>query len=234
MINNMRILVIISSHKLDKAHSNNIKILKQYLKDLDVDYCGISNENDFHNYEDIIKFKYKIINPKKQLGKMCDFISDHQLDYDYYMKCRPDVRLLESIDFSNLSKDAIHARARVYCGPREIQYGMSVNGKGIWYNIGDCYYYDIECNVVLDDMLYIFHNNIIKQGAFKKLINEDSIQTKWFRSRVVRQNEWFHSQIFNERNIKLHVIGINLIFTKNNTYSGDINYTKKFMINNSK
>jgi hypothetical protein len=230
----MRILVIISSHKLDKDHSNNIKILKQYLKGLDVDYCGISNENDFHNYEHIIKFKYKIINTKKQMGKMCDFISDHQLDYDYYMKCRPDVRLLQSIDFSKLSNDAIHARARVYCGPREIQYGMSVNGTGIWNDIGDCYYHDIEFNVVLDDMLYIFHNNIIKLGAFNKLKNEDAVQTKWFRSQVTRQNEWFHSHVFNERNINLIVIGINLIFTKNNTYSGDINYIKKSMISNSK
>lgn len=230
----MRILVIISSHKLDKVHCNNIKILKQYLKGLDVDYCGISNEDDFHNYEDIITFKYKIINTKKQMGKMCDFISDHQLDYDYYMKCRPDVRLLQSIDFSKLSKDAIHARARVYFGPKKIQYGMSVNGAGIWNDIGDCYYHDIECNVVLDDMLYIFHNDIIKLGAFNKLKSEESVQTKWFHSRVIRQNEWFHSHVFNERNINLNVIGINLIFTKNNTYSGDINHIKKSMMSNSK
>ena len=217
----MRILVIISSHKLNKVHSNNIKILKQYLIDLDVDYCGISNENDFHNYEDIITFKYKIINTKKQMGKICDFISDYQLDYDFFMKCRPDVRLLESIDFFNLSKDAIHARARVYYGPIEIKYGMSVNGAGIWRNIGECYYFPEEKYIILDDMVYIFHKNIAK-NAFIKL------------KETAKENEWFHSKIFKERNIKLNVIGINLIFTKNNTYSGHINYTKKFMINNSK
>jgi len=218
----MRILVIISSHKLDKVHSNNIKILKHYLKGHDVDYCGISNDNDFHNYEDLT-FKYKIINTKKQMSKICDFITDYQLDYDFYMKYRPDVRLLQPIDFTKLKNDTIYARARVYCGPRKIQYGMSVNGKGIWENIGDCYYSDVESNLVLDDMLYIFHNDVVKLGAFNKLKNEEFIQTKWFHSIVTRQNEWFHSQVFNERNIKMDIIGINLIFTKNNTYSGDIN-----------
>ena len=228
----MRVLIILCSHQFDKAHSKNIEILSKYFAGVNADYCGISNQDDFDNYP--ITFKYKIINTKRQMGKICDFISDHSLDYDFYIKCRPEVRLLQPIQLDSLSHDAIHARARVYCGPKEIQYGNSVNGKGIWDNIGECYYSDVERTVVLDDMLYIFHNDVIKLGAFAKLKNEDSMQTQWFRSRVTIQNEWFHTQVFNERNIKLNVIGIDLIFTKNNTYSGDINYIKKFIINNSK
>lgn len=217
----MRILVIISSHKLDKAHRSNIVILRDYFKG--ADYCGISNEDDFHNYEDIITFKYKIINPKKQLSKICDFISDHSPHYRYFVKCRPDVKLLEPIDFQKINKNAINARARVYYGPRIIQYGMSVNGAGIWDNIGECYYFDKEYHVVLDDMLYIFHKKVVKRGAFKKLVYEEE-----------KQNEWLHTRVFLHRDIPLNVIGINLIFTKNDTYSGDINYIKKFIINNSK
>jgi hypothetical protein len=228
----MRTLIIISSHKLDKAHRPNIEIIRDYFKD--ADFCAISNEDDFHNYEDIITFRYKIINPKKQLSKICDFISDHRPDYHFFVKCRPDVKLLEPIDFNQIDKYAINARARVYWGPKQIKYGNSVNGKGIWDTIGDCYYDDIERTVVLDDMLYIFHKKVVKRGAFDKLLSEDSMQTKWFHSRVTRQNEWFHTQVFDERNIKLNIIGINLIFTKNDTYSGDINYIKKFITNNSR
>ena len=228
----MRILVIIISHKLDNAHRPNIEILRHYFKG--ADFCGISNEDDFHNYEDIITFKYKMVNPKKQMSKICDFMSTHDLDYDFFVKCRPDVKLLEPIDFQQIDKRAINARARVYCGPKQIKYGNSVNGKGIWSNIGDCYYDEVERAVVLDDMLYIFHKKVVNRGAFNKLIHEDSMQTKWFHSRVTRQNEWFHTQVFDERNIKLNIIGINLIFTKNDTYSGNINYIKKFITNNSR
>jgi hypothetical protein len=212
--------VIISSHKLDKAHRPNIEIIRDYFN---ADYCGISNEDDFHNYEDIVTFKYKIINKKKQLSKICDFISDHKLKYDFFVKCRPDVKLLEPIDFDKIDKYAINARARVYYGNRVIKYGNSVGGAGIWKDMCECYYFDNEHLVVLDDMLYIFHKNVVKRGAFNKLVNEKE-----------KQNEWFHTQVFDERNIKLNVIGINLIFTKNDTYSGDINYIKKFMIKSSR
>ena len=73
----MTVLIIISNHLFDKKWSDNIKILNDYMKmsDHKVDYCGISNQDDFHNYEDIIQFKYKIINTKEQLNKICDFIT---------------------------------------------------------------------------------------------------------------------------------------------------------------
>jgi hypothetical protein len=139
------------------------------------------------------------------------------------VKCRPDVKLLEPIDFQQIDKRAINARARVYYGNRVIKYGNSVGGAGIWHNEGECYYFDKEYHVVLDDMLYIFHKNVVKRGAFNKLVDEKE-----------KQNEWLHTRVFLHRDIPLNVIGINLIFTKNDTYSGDLNYIKKFMINSSK
>jgi hypothetical protein len=77
----MKLLIIICSNELDIKWCDNIKILDDYIKenkDIQVDYCGISSNNDFHNYESIIKFKFKIINSNKQLTKICDFITDYK------------------------------------------------------------------------------------------------------------------------------------------------------------
>ena len=102
---------------------------------------------------------------------------------------------------------------RVYNGPEKIQYGMSINGEGCWKYIGDCFYPDNENNIILDDMLYIFHENIVQQNAFDKIDNNKQIQ----------QCEWKHTEIFNNRKIPLNVIGINLCLTKYSAFSGNIN-----------
>jgi hypothetical protein len=181
---------------------------------IEYDYCGISGENDFDIYETIIHFKYKIINTKKQLSKICDFITEYksELDYDWYMKIRPEIKLLDNIDFHTLSDNAINARARVYNGPKKIEYGISVNGEGCWKNVGDCHYADNEHNIVIDDMLYIFHNNIIQNNAFEIIPTSDN-----------HEHEWVHTNLFNERKIRLNVIGINLCMTKYDCFSGNIN-----------
>jgi hypothetical protein len=211
----MTVLIIISNHLFDKKWSDNIKILNDYMKmsDHKVDYCGISNQDDFHNYEDIIQFKYKIINTKEQLNKICDFITDYKLklDYDWYIKIRPEIKLIENIPFAMLSENAINSRARVYNGPSRIKYGMSINGEGRWKNIGDCFYAEHEHDIVLDDMFYIFHKNIIQMNAFNRIDYPHM------------QNEWGHTELFKNRVIPLNIIGIHLCFTKYNTYSGDIN-----------
>ena len=212
----MRLLIILSSNKFYEKWSDNIKCLNDYMKNngIEYDYCGISGENDFDIYETIIHFKYKIINTKKQLSKICDFITEYksELDYDWYMKIRPEIKLLDNIDFHTLSDNAINARARVYNGPRKIEYGISVNGEGCWKNVGDCHYADNEHNIVIDDMLYIFHNNIIQNNAFEIIPTSDN-----------NEHEWAHTNLFNERKIRLNVIGINLCMTKYGCFSGNIN-----------
>jgi hypothetical protein len=199
-------------------NSSNIMTLNNYLhenKGLTIDYCGISNKDDFHNYEDIIEFKYKIINTKGQFSKICDFITDtrSQLNYDWYIKFRPEIKILGQINFDVLSDTAINARARIYSGPKNIKYGMSVNGEGCWKNIGCCYYSSSEQEVMLDDMMYIFHNNVVKNGGFNKIVLSEPPE---------RETEWIHTHTWLNRNIHLNVIGLNLLFTKYNTYSGDI------------
>ena len=160
----MKLLIILLGHCFDREWSDNIKCLNDHMTNngIEFEYCGISNQNDFHIYESIIQFKYKIINTKKQLSKICDFITEYksQFDYDWYMKIRPEIKFFDIIGFRMLSENAINARARVYNGPRKIEYGMSINGEGIWKNKGDCHYADSEYNIILDDMLYIFHKKI--------------------------------------------------------------------------
>jgi hypothetical protein len=220
----MKILIIICSHCLDLKWCDNIKILHNYMmssKYNTIHYCGISNQDDFHNYEDIITFKYKIINTRQQLSKICDFITDYksELDYNWYMKIRPDIKLLENINFDILSENAINARARLYNGPSKIMYGMSINGVGLWKNVGDYKYDDTEHDIILDDMLYIFHHNIIQNNGFEKI---DQINVSNAARIGPGQHEWLHTEIFNTRKIPLNVIGIWCCNTKyDNATSGN-------------
>jgi hypothetical protein len=211
----MKLLIIILNHYFDEKWSDNIKCLNDYMKNngMEIDYCGISNQNDFDVYETIIHFKYKIINTKGQISKICDFITDYkyELDYDWYMKFRPDIKLYDNISFDQLSENAINARARVYNGPKIIKYGMSINGEGPWKNIGDCNYTETEHNIILDDMCYIFHKNIVQQNGFEKILPLEI------------EIEYVHTKIFNERNIPFNIIGINLCLIKYGAFSGDIN-----------
>lgn len=214
----MKILIIISGHYFGKEHIDNIQILDNYMKQsgANIEYCGISSNNDFYVFEDIIEFKYKIINNKPQLSKICDFITEYKekLDHDWYIKIRPDIKLLNNIDFNILSKDAINGRARFYKGRKRIKYGNSVPvpGEGCSKNYNDSsHYVDCEDNIILDDMFYIFHKNSIQNGAFNKI------------PQVPREAETEHSNMYSTRNIKMNVIGINLCNTKYQTCSGHIN-----------
>jgi hypothetical protein len=212
----MKILVIICGHEFSPEYCDNIKILKEYLsqtQNTTVEYCGITNSNTFHSYEHILTFKYKIVDTSYQLSKICNFITTFSdtLEYDWFIKFRPDLKLLEPINFNALSDVAINARARVYNGPRKIKFGMSINGEGAWRNVGDCKYDKYEHDIILDDHLFIFHNNVIKYGAFNKTESPN------------KQDEWGHSKLWKERNIPIHVIGINLCITKYRCYSGDVN-----------
>ena len=190
-----KVLIIICSKDLPKEYIHNIKLLKKQFTspELEVDYCCISSFDDFSNYESIIPIKYKVINQGFQLTKICDFITENKdkLDYDWYVKFRPEMKLFEPINFDDLSIDAINARVFSYKGPKRVKYGTSCkilnNGK----------YDEDESFCELDDMIYVFHNNVIQLGAFNK-----------FESQYP-QTEGFHTFIWGSRGIKFNIIGIN-------------------------
>jgi len=213
----MKLLVIIVSNEFNKSDCDNIEVLNSYLcclPDTLVNYCGISNQDDFNNFEHIISFNYKVINSKRQLSKICDFITDNKstLDYDWFIKFRPDSKLLEPINFELLSDNAINGRARVYHGPKQFNYGLSTGGPGVWEHVKDCSYQPDETDIILDDQFFIFHNNMIQLNAFDKIPNNLYIE-----------NEWTHSRYWISRKIPLNVIGINMLITKYMCYSGDLN-----------
>ena len=189
----------------------NIQVLRDYLAalpDTSVDYCGISNTGDFTAYEGIVPFKYKVANPKLQIAKVCDFITDHQaeLDYDWFVKIRPDMLLLEPLSFEGLPTTAISARARCYTGPKRIEYAMSIGGEGFWKNVKDCVYDEVEKRVILDDMLFIFHRDAVAKGGFKK-VNPPG-----------RSIEFEQTPIWVAAGLGLNVIGIHM---RNMSYVGD-------------
>jgi hypothetical protein len=209
---------------------NNIKILDNYLNKNNnvVEYSGISNNDDFSNYESIIRFKYKITNTKHQLSKICDFITEYnkELHYDWYIKFRPDIRLLEEINFEKLAQSSINARARVYNGPLKLEYGLSVGGNGFWRDTIESYYNERETEVILDDMIYIFDHNVVMKNGFEKFEFDSNILIKNGFEKFQcgsNENEWVHTSIWKCRNINLNVIGINMENTKYNAYSGNIN-----------
>jgi coatomer protein complex subunit alpha (xenin) len=68
-----------------------------------------------------------------------------------------------------------------------------------------------EDDIVFDNILYIFHKNIVEQNAFEKIYPLDI------------EHEYAHTVILNYRDIPFNIIGINLCLTKYNAFSGDIN-----------
>jgi hypothetical protein len=76
---------------------------------------------------------------------------------------------------------------------------MSVNGEGKWRHIVDCHYQEQETEVILDDMLFIFHDDVIRKGAFEPFYDCN------------KQHEWTQSWAWKSRGIPLHVIGIYLV-----------------------
>jgi hypothetical protein len=223
----MKILVIIISHEMSTSFFSHILIFDNYMKLLSdkhkIEYAGISSQDDFKNYEDIISFKYKMVNPKRQITKLCDFITQNKdtLDYDLFIKIRPEIILLEQLNLDNLVENAINARARVYTGPRNIKYGLTVGGRGIHNHIKD-YRFDLnETHIVLGDMFIIFDKNIVNNGTFHL---NDYIK-EYLDNHEVVHNEYTMTRIYNTKGTKLNVIGVNMLYYKRSDYyshSGDI------------
>ena len=221
----MRILVMVVSGVDLMPYSKDLYTLqefmtKHYSQDT-VDYACITSSASNSICNDSIQFKYTEINSNMQLSKVCDFITKYkdQLNYDWFIKIRPEIQLLTKIDIDTLSTDCIHARAREYRGPRRIVYGNSVSGEGEHSSINASFYSDKEDIIALDDQIYLFHRNIIDMGGFVP-----------FKTNEL-EREWFHSNCWKSRGIKLNVIGVDVIFTRKNEKGDPTAYRKSGNIN---
>jgi hypothetical protein len=214
----MRVLVCIISHEMNSTDLLNIQILDKYMKESGniVEYAGISSKDDFSEFEDVIQFKYKFICLDRQLTKLCKFIDKFRpdLNYDWYIKIRPDIRLLQQIDFSILNPRAINARTREYEGPNIIKYGTSVPDGRVQPT--PFRYYLVKKRVILDDQIYMFHHTVINK--FDVRLSPSSIEV-----------EWDHTTYWNLLNIPLNIIGINVLFTKYGWLSGDLIPKRMFL-----
>jgi hypothetical protein len=195
---------------MDTTLRENIKILKESFNgEYQVDYAGVSSQDDFNNYEDIITFKYKMINSVSQLSKVRDFIEAYrsELDYDWYVKIRPEVKLLQPLDFTKYARNAMNARARVYVGPRKIEHGFSVGDpNGEWPSFYKGQYSDVEGEIILDDHIFIFDHSVINTGFYA--------QSEPYPPE--RQDEHYHTRFWISRKITMNPTGIDMIFTRPN------------------
>jgi len=225
------ILIILSTKEMYPEFKAQAETLRKYIEHLSktyrVDLAGISSKDDFSNYSDVLDFKYKYINPKLQVSKMCDFISENRdtLKYDWYLKTRPEVEIIDfdTIDFKNLPKDAVSARAREYIGPYKGKYSCSVGGEGEGSHsiIKACFFNKENKKLLLDDIVYIFHKTVIEAGGFSEITQEEPP-----RPDETGENEWYFTRILTTRSIKLNIVGIDMLFTRKSRgevmYSGDI------------
>ena len=128
------------------------------------------------------------------------------------------------MNFENYSDTAINARARKYSGPKKIQYGSCEA-----HHYRDYSYHPSEEYMILDDQIYIFHHNVIKNGGFiryerdewQKMMLDAASTVKWAEPYAPTdwECEFHHTFFWKSRNIPLNVVGINLLMTKRGAYS---------------
>jgi hypothetical protein len=231
----MRILCIITTGGNLDEYLKNILFFKDtmqkyYPNDL-IDYACISSSDNFTDLDKLLNLKYKEIDSKKQLSKVCNFITKFkdELDYDWFIKLRPEVQIFSSIDFEYLPRNTISARVREYLGPKKIMYGNSTSGPGWNQSINDCKFSEKEENIVLDDQLYVFDKEVINSNAFETFDSENILKY----ARIINgkeapwgECEWVHTNLWKERKINFNVIGIQLKLQYSNggyMSSGNVN-----------
>ena len=66
-----KILFMLTGLVMDSRYKDNIRILSDYIKELStryiVDVACISGKDDFDVFEEILPFKYKVINPEQKI-----------------------------------------------------------------------------------------------------------------------------------------------------------------------
>jgi len=203
---------------MDARYVVNIRILNDYIKKLStryiVDVACISGKDDSEVFEDILPFKYKVVSSRKQLDKICDFVSSCTESYDWYVKIRAEVKLLEQLDFDSFCPNSINARARVYNGPLQIKHGAAVGGDGYLDYVHAVHYSPELKEIILDDILFIFHRNLVEKGKFAPITDEERGRQEWYVG-YPYQHEWFHTGFWKHRQIPFNLISLYVDFTHN-------------------
>lgn len=242
-----RILLIISSNTMNIEYQENIKCIKEKIVNNfnNIDICLISSYEDYNNYDNIINVKYKIKCEGRQFTKMVElfkFLNIKKTNYDWYIKIRPDLLVLDNINDKILNicnKNCLNSRLRFYIGPDlNIKHGASHTTNDAWSK--SWIYNSTILTVVPDDQIYIFHKNIAEKcfaPIIYSIISNEVIDYYYFHCNtgwtltkrnihdiiklgLTTQLEWFFRDILNLRDIEINPLGLNVIFR--NIQSNDL------------
>jgi hypothetical protein len=75
------------------------------------------------------------------------------------------------------------------------------------------HYSPVHEELIVDEMLYIFHRNLVEKGAFAPLTSEERGRREWYITSPGKQHEWFHTGVWNHRKIPLHLTSLYVDFT---------------------
>lgn len=218
--------------------------LKKYYT-LDIAIVTSNKYND--EYENILgKAKYKILCKKPVVSKLCKlFETINYDDYNWYIKIRPEITLLENIDINTIKKcckNSVNGRVRHYFGPYiNIKNAVSIPDHQIRscqnsdininsWNKND-FKYKKEASLAPDDILYIFSKLVAKKfiDVYIKKIEEENIPKgikEYLVKEINSQNEGFHGAYYKYNNINYNIIGLNFKLRGSNT-AGDLVITER-------
>lgn len=236
-----KILIIIVSRDINNTHRHALLTIKNNLidslknDDNIVDLCSVLSETNYDmSYKSILgNFKYEFICTDPQLRKVCYIFEKIKYDdYDWYIKVRPEIYLLEKItnkNFEFFSKEKINSRCRCYEGEKiNLSNGLSIPYSSKWIN------YNSKFTIINpDDQMYFFHKNIaglafapLSLDSYLDYVENLKIQINkpfWMESWMLSDNyfinnkdnerEGHHKFIWNNRNIFINPISLNLQMT---------------------
>ena len=240
-----KILVIFISRDIKDSDNNLLTIKKNLIDSLKndntiVDLCSVLSQQEINNtsYKNILgNFKYEFINNEPQLRKLCSiFNTINYDDYDWYIKVRPEINLLETITHEKLetfSKEKVNTRCRGYYGPHiNLPYGCSIqNIRTAPHNVKEYYNYkkynDKYTIINPDDQMFFFHKNIAAK-AFAPFSFEKYLEFSEKLKSQTKKPFWFYSLY------EWSIIDNYFIKNKNREaegYHGFIWYNRNILIN---
>lgn len=245
-----RILLIFVSKNLnfkDKRCLFSIKknIIENFKnQNFQVDIAAVTSEPYKNQYQKILgNFKYNIISKGGQLSKIIDLLEKITFnEYEWFIKIRPEVLILEPFSFENFSKEKLNSRVRHYYGPfinikkivsvpsHEVKKSQDSDINIKCFNRNDFKHYDEEI-IHPDDQIFIFHRNIVMKG-FRKLKKEDwtvekigKEKSKMIYDNWETQRESFFANVMKHRDVKINPVSLDIIFR--NMRSGDLKIDEK-------
>lgn len=223
------------------------KLINPLKKHYTLDIAVVTSIEYNNEYDNILgKAKYKILYEKPVISKMCKLLENINYDdYNWYIKIRPEITLLENIDINTIKKcciNSVNGRVRHYFGPYiNMKNAVSIPNHQIRscqnsnINIKDWnrndFKYKKEVSLAPCSLIYIFSNLVAKKFTdidVKKIEGEN--MSHGVKDHLIReingQHEGFHGAYFKYNNINYNIIGLNFKLRGSNT-AGDLIITER-------